>query len=209
MRGSIALPMSMLAMSCCLAESSLETHREESPQGSVIVEWNQLAYKIAFAEDQFRTFKGQRALAMMHLAQHDALNSITRRFEPYAAQGRRGSEAEPTAAAAQAARQVLIAQYPAAQSEIDALLAQQLASVAGDMRRKNLGIDLGRAAATAIGRDADDLRRTGLGGTPDQIVDRIGRFAELGASRVYLQVLDLDDLDHLAVLSDRVLTQVG
>ncbi|RPH48920.1 MAG: phosphatase PAP2 family protein, partial [Lysobacterales bacterium] len=150
MRGSIALPMSMLAMSCCLAESSLETHREESPQGSVIVEWNQLAYKIAFAEDQFRTFKGQRALAMMHLAQHDALNSITRRFEPYAAQGRRGSEAEPTAAAAQAARQVLIAQYPAAQSEIDALLAQQLASVAGDMRRKNLGIDLGRAAATAI-----------------------------------------------------------
>jgi alkanesulfonate monooxygenase SsuD/methylene tetrahydromethanopterin reductase-like flavin-dependent oxidoreductase (luciferase family) len=63
--------------------------------------------------------------------------------------------------------------------------------------------------ATAIGRDADDLRRTGLGGTPDQIVDRIGRFAELGASRVYLQVLDLDDLDHLAVLSDRVLTQVG
>lgn len=63
--------------------------------------------------------------------------------------------------------------------------------------------------ATAIGRDAGDLRRTALGGTPDQIVDRIGRFAEIGASRVYLQVLDLDDLDHLALLSDRVLSQVG
>ncbi|HMG28851.1 MAG TPA: LLM class F420-dependent oxidoreductase [Jiangellaceae bacterium] len=63
--------------------------------------------------------------------------------------------------------------------------------------------------ARAIGRDADDLRRTGLGGTPDEIVDRIGQFSELGASRVYLQVLDLDDLDHLALLSDRVLGQVG
>jgi hypothetical protein len=140
----------MLGVSSCLADSGSERRQEESSPGLVIVEWNQLAYEIAFAEDQFRTFKGQRALAMMHLAQHDALNSITRRFELYAAQGRHASEAEPTAAAAQAARQVLIAQYPAAQSEIDALLAQQLASLAGDMRRKNLGIDLGRAAATAI-----------------------------------------------------------
>ncbi len=63
--------------------------------------------------------------------------------------------------------------------------------------------------ATAIGRDADDLRRTGLCGTPDEIVDRIGQFSELGASRVYLQVLDLDDLDHLALLSERVLGQLG
>ncbi|HJU96356.1 MAG TPA: LLM class F420-dependent oxidoreductase [Jiangellaceae bacterium] len=63
--------------------------------------------------------------------------------------------------------------------------------------------------ATAIGRDADELRRTGMGGTPDQIVERLGRFAELGTTRVYLQVLDLDDLDHLALLSDRVLSQVG
>ncbi|MGH8824281.1 MAG: LLM class F420-dependent oxidoreductase [Jiangellaceae bacterium] len=63
--------------------------------------------------------------------------------------------------------------------------------------------------ATAIGRDADDLRRTGLGGTPGEIVDRIGQFTEIGASRVYLQVLDLDDLDHLVLLSDQVLGQVG
>ena len=42
----------------------------------VIVSWNSLAHDIAFAEDQFLTFKGQRALAMMHLAMHDALNAI-------------------------------------------------------------------------------------------------------------------------------------
>jgi hypothetical protein len=149
MHRSIALLISLLSASC-LAESGRETHQEELPTGSVIVEWNQLAYEIAFAEDQFTTFKGQRALAMMHLAQHDALNSIARRFEPYAANGRRAPEASPTAAAAQAARQVLLAQYPAAQGEIDALLTEQLASVAGDTRRKNLGIELGRAAARSI-----------------------------------------------------------
>jgi PAP2 superfamily len=150
MRRSTALLVNTLVISCCLAESSRETHREERLPGSVIVQWNQLAYEIAFAEDQFTTFKGQRALAMTHLAQHDALNTIVRRFESYAAKTRRVPQAEPTAAAAQAARQVLIAQYPAAQSEIDALLAQQLASIAGDPRRRDLGIDVGRAAAAAI-----------------------------------------------------------
>ena len=42
----------------------------------VIIGWNAVAHDIAVAEDQFLTFKGQRALAMMHLAMHDALNSI-------------------------------------------------------------------------------------------------------------------------------------
>jgi F420-dependent oxidoreductase-like protein len=61
--------------------------------------------------------------------------------------------------------------------------------------------------AKAIGRA--DPRRDGLGGTPDEVVDKIGRFATLGVSRVYLQVLDLDDLDHLALIADHVLPQLG
>ncbi len=63
--------------------------------------------------------------------------------------------------------------------------------------------------ANAIGRDAADLRRNGLGGTPAQVVDKLGRFAELGATRAYLQVLDLDDIDHLALIADQVQPQVG
>ena len=49
-----------------------------APRSDVIVSWNNLAHDLAFAEDQFLTFKGQRALAMMHLAIHDALNAIER-----------------------------------------------------------------------------------------------------------------------------------
>jgi F420-dependent oxidoreductase-like protein len=61
--------------------------------------------------------------------------------------------------------------------------------------------------AKVIGRT--DPRRDGLGGTPDEVVDKIGRFAALGVSRVYLQVLDLDDLDHLALIAERVSPQLG
>lgn len=64
------------------------------------------------------------------------------------------------------------------------------------------------ARAKAIGRSSDDLRRGALAGTPGEIVDKIGRFAALGATRVYLQVLDLDDLDHLALIADEVLVQL-
>jgi F420-dependent oxidoreductase-like protein len=66
-----------------------------------------------------------------------------------------------------------------------------------------------RRRAAAIGRDLSALREGGLTGTPAEIVDQIGAYAELGAERVYLQVLDLADLDHLELLAAEVLPQVG
>ncbi len=65
-----------------------------------------------------------------------------------------------------------------------------------------------RRRAKAIGRDVDDLREHGLAGSPDEVVDKIGRYADLGAERVYLQVLDLADLDHLRLVAERVLPTV-
>ena len=62
--------------------------------------------------------------------------------------------------------------------------------------------------ADAIRRDLDELRVNGLAGTPGELVDKIGRFAERGAERIYLQVLDLTDLDHLELLASDVLPQV-
>ncbi|MDI5965887.1 LLM class F420-dependent oxidoreductase [Streptomyces sp. SL13] len=63
--------------------------------------------------------------------------------------------------------------------------------------------------AAAIGRDAAELRENGLAGTPAEVVEKIGRFAEAGASRFYLQILDLDDLDHLELISSQVQSQLG
>ena len=62
--------------------------------------------------------------------------------------------------------------------------------------------------AAAIGRDLDELRANALAGTPAELVDRIGTYAEAGAQVTYLQVLDLSDLDQLADLADQVLPQV-
>ena len=62
--------------------------------------------------------------------------------------------------------------------------------------------------AAAIGQGADRLRATGLYGSPAQIVDTIGAFASVGTSTVYLQVLDLSDLDHLALIASEVAPQV-
>jgi F420-dependent oxidoreductase-like protein len=62
--------------------------------------------------------------------------------------------------------------------------------------------------AAAIGQDVADLRASGLAGTPAEVVDKIGRFAEIGAGRMYLQILDLHDLDHLELIAAKVLPQV-
>ncbi len=62
--------------------------------------------------------------------------------------------------------------------------------------------------AAAIGRDVDELRRHGVAGTPAKAVDTIGRYAAAGAQRVYLQVLDLADLDHLDLVASEVTPQL-
>jgi F420-dependent oxidoreductase-like protein len=62
--------------------------------------------------------------------------------------------------------------------------------------------------ATTLGRAPDVLREDGLAGTPDEVVAKIGRFAELGVTRLYLQVRDLADLEHLELVASAVLSQV-
>jgi F420-dependent oxidoreductase-like protein len=62
--------------------------------------------------------------------------------------------------------------------------------------------------ASAIGWSAEDLRTQGITGTPAHVVDTIGRFGRAGADTIYLQVLDLSDLDHLELLAADVLPQV-
>jgi F420-dependent oxidoreductase-like protein len=62
--------------------------------------------------------------------------------------------------------------------------------------------------AAAIGREPAELRENGVAGTPAEAVDTLGRYAEAGAERVYLQVLDLADLDHLDLVAAEVAPQL-
>ncbi len=63
--------------------------------------------------------------------------------------------------------------------------------------------------AAVIGRDVDELKANGLAGTPDEVVEKIGRYAAVGSERIYLQMLDLDDLDHLELIASRIAPQLG
>jgi len=63
--------------------------------------------------------------------------------------------------------------------------------------------------AASIGKELAELREDGVAGTPAEVADKIGTYAEIGAQRMYLQVLDLQDLDHLELIASEVLPQLG
>jgi len=63
--------------------------------------------------------------------------------------------------------------------------------------------DVERRAAW-IGREASDLRRVGAAGSADETAATIRRYVDAGAKRIYLQVLDLSDLDHLDFIAEAV-----
>ena len=68
--------------------------------------------------------------------------------------------------------------------------------------------DVARRAA-AIGREVDELKQNGLAGSPAEIVDRIGAWRDAtGIQRVYLQMLDLADLDHITEIAEDVAPQL-
>lgn len=62
--------------------------------------------------------------------------------------------------------------------------------------------------AAAIGRDKTELRESGVAGTPSEAIDRLGALADAGAERVYLQVLDIQDLEHLDLIAAEVMPRV-
>jgi hypothetical protein len=128
---------------------------------AVVVAWNQRAYQIGFLEDQFLTFKTHRAYTLMHLAMHDALNAAVPRYRSYAYQGH-DPRAHAVAAAAQAAHDVLLSQYPGAAADLARELTTSLAAVPPGASRHR-GIALGKQAARAVlaSREADGWNHPG------------------------------------------------
>lgn len=63
--------------------------------------------------------------------------------------------------------------------------------------------------AASIGRELSELRVNGVAGTIKEAVDHLRPFAEAGAQRIYLQVLDLSDLDHLGFIASELMPAVA
>jgi F420-dependent oxidoreductase-like protein len=62
--------------------------------------------------------------------------------------------------------------------------------------------------AAAIGREPAELRANGAAGTVPEVVETLKKWVEGGAPRLYLQVLDLADLDHLRLVAAEVAPHV-
>src|SRR5262245_17926625 len=99
-----------------------------------------------------------RTLAMVHLAVHDALNAIDRRYEPYLHERRAEPNASPGAAVAAAARDVLVGVIPSfgkpeqqtkALAMVESAYAAALAKIPDGLAKTN-GVAAGQAAAAAM-----------------------------------------------------------
>jgi F420-dependent oxidoreductase-like protein len=100
------------------------------------------------------------------------------------------------------------ARVDAACAEMDRDPSEILRSVALVACVGRTDADVARRAA-ALGREVDELKQNGLAGTPAEVVDRIGSWRErTGAQRVYLQILDLADLDHITEIASDVAPQL-
>lgn len=62
--------------------------------------------------------------------------------------------------------------------------------------------------AAAIGRRPAELRASSAAGTPDEVAATLRAWNAAGADRLYLQVLDISDLEHLDLVAERVAGQL-
>ena len=122
-----------------------------------VFDWNVTGFE-ATAEGGQNPILISRTMTMMHLAVHDALNAIERRYEPYLYEGRAETGAAPGAAVAAAAHDVLVEVIPGwgkpeqrekALGIVDSAYASALAKVP-DGLAKDHGVAIGKAAAKAI-----------------------------------------------------------
>jgi hypothetical protein len=120
---------------------------EANPLGeNVVLQWNRVLQEtIRTPGQQPATIFAVRSFAMMHAAMFDAVNSIDRTYTPYLTDVPGTRHASIEAAAAQAARDVLVGLYPTRTAIYDAELAASLAGI--EETSKQQGIRVGQSVA--------------------------------------------------------------
>ena len=99
--------------------------------------------------EQVGPCRAARAIAIVHIAMFEALNSIVGGFKSYVGLEGKGVPASQEAAIVQAAHDTLVVLWPSQRAAFDQKLAQDLASISGSQLKSN-GIVAGRRAANAI-----------------------------------------------------------
>jgi hypothetical protein len=138
MRKSLAI----LAVAVAVVGASAQPLRAD-----VITDWD--AKAVAIVTPRMPPPATERAMAMVHIAMFDTLNSIERRYRPYLAQLPAAKTTSREAGVASAATLVLAALVPEAAAELKAALASYLATLPDDQARSD-GVRLGEAVAAMV-----------------------------------------------------------
>jgi hypothetical protein len=99
--------------------------------------------------EQLGPGRASLAIAIVHIAIHDAVNAVVPRYATYTGLRRGPADASLDAAIAQAAHDTLVAVFPSQRRRFDRKLAEDLA-VLPELPSKTSGISVGRRAAAAI-----------------------------------------------------------
>jgi len=142
----IALMVTVGVISC--SRNNDAANAIEKLPGTVVLEWNETAFKAFDGPVYQHSLMASRINAMTHLAMHGALNAIYPKYATYAFNGQ-DAEADPIAAAASAAHTILLNEIPEKKNFLDSVLQKSLSSIA-EGGAKNRGIQLGKQAAQAI-----------------------------------------------------------
>jgi hypothetical protein len=132
-----------IIQSCCESKININDFKPD-----LAISWNQKIMEIAIEEDNLLTLKGVRTAAMMHTAMHDALNTIEPIYSQYANEGEI-TPANPIVAAASAAYEIAVNQYPNKKEELDVELNKWIKDIKDD-KNKNAGKKIGKEAASKI-----------------------------------------------------------
>jgi hypothetical protein len=128
-----------------ICSSAMASGNSQAASRQVIIDWN----KVAQANIGGQPFSQTRSYAMVHIAMADAVIAVEGDFEPFHVELKsvpHGASAK--AAAAQAARDVLVALIPANQATFDSALATSLANIPSGQRMN--GSKIGKKVAQKV-----------------------------------------------------------
>ncbi len=133
-----------VVLQACGAELSTDSAQNAlSGPSPVVRDWNLITLEVVTPPTRSRSW------TLVHVAMFDAVNSIERRYQPYAVTVPAAHGASSEAAAIQAAYRVLARRYPGALAVLDGHLATSLAAIP-DGPRKSAGTAVGDLVGNAI-----------------------------------------------------------
>lgn len=139
----------VLLFAACASVAVDARNATAAASDAVVLHWNEIAVE---AVGDIPPFPATRAMAIVQVAVFEAVNAITRRYQPYLGTVIGSPGASEEAAAIVAAHDTLVSLFPAQQSFLDGKQTESLQAIPDDWA-KDQGIAVGQAAAAAITAD--------------------------------------------------------